>query len=217
MEEASASEYLSGGPELLNSPTLASPNISTNMQTDGREHSLNDSGPSTPTHEDLPDGQSTGSIHGSIFRPYAIEEPDDEPAPTLRRPELPCLPDSFEHWQRELVKSIHDLGNEHIKARHFKVSQSQGRGLKRKSTDAQYSTSCQSKSKTRTDDTPLHVPGLSSKRLRRRSRLPGDILSLHDFREVRGDESSSSDWDSTGTSSPDSIDEFAIPDEMNID
>lgn len=222
-EEANASEFVPRKPELSNSPTFASPNISTDMQTEGREDSPNESGPSTPTHEHLPSGQTTDSIHGTIFRPYAIEEPDDELAPTARRLELPCLPDYFEHWQRELMESIHDLGNERTKARHLKVSQSQGRGLKRKSTnsvitgDAQYSTSCQSKSKTRTDDTPLHVPGLSSKRLRRRSRQPGDIVSLHDIREARGDESSSSDLDSTGTSSPDTMDESAIAEEMDID
>lgn len=231
MEGAEASEYCSQKSKSSHSSTSAPPDVSSDTHTYGRHESPDDSGPPTPTHEHLSSQQREDSSHRTVFKPYAIEEPDDEPPPTVRTLELPCLPDYLERWQRELVESMGDLGSEYSKLWHLKAADSQKRGLKRKATnciakgDSQHSTSCQSTSKARDDAAPLHVPGLNPKRLRRRSRPLGDtgragqsgLVSIHDFREVQADEDSSSGLSSTGTSSPETMDESAVVEEMEID
>lgn len=215
-----------------NSPPFAASDNPADAQTDSSVHSLNDSGPSTPVHETAPI-QSTDKPRTIVYQPYAIEEPDDEPEPASQKRELPCLPDYFECWQRELVDSMHDLGSRANKAvaaaAAAKLHQNQRRGQKRKPANSNgggnlhNSQSHRSKSKTRAEEAPLHVPGLGPKRRRRRSKLPGDAagngrpVSLHDFRESRSGESSSSEPHSTGASSTDTINETAIADEMDID
>lgn len=202
----------------------------TDVHTDGSGHSLNDSEPSTPVHE-TPFSQFTDKTQTNIYRPYAIEEPDDEADPVVQKRVLPCLPDYFERWQRELVDSMHDLGSRANKAVAVvaKLHQNQRRGQKRKSANANgagnmhNSQPHRSESKTRIEEAPLHVPGLGPKRRRRRSKLPGDAagngrpVSLHDFRETHSDGSSSSEPHSTGASSTDTVNESAVADEMDID
>lgn len=210
------------------SPPVAAKDDPPDIHTDGSGHSLNDSGPTTPVHE-TPFNQPTERNKDNVFHPYAIEEPDDEPEPAVQKRELLCLPDYFECWQRELVDSMHDLGARANKAvaAATKSHQNQRRGQKRKSANSNgalhNSQSHRSKSKTRLEETPLHVPGLGPKRRRRRSKLPGDAagngrpVSLHHFREIRSDGSSSTDLPSTGASSTDTVNESAIADEMDID
>lgn len=228
MEGTDASDQLKQTSEPLKSPHLAAADNPTDARTDGSRYNLNDSGHSTPTHGN-PFAQPTESNHGNVFQPYAIEEPGDEPESAVQKRELPCLPDYFERWQRELVDYMDDLGYQSNKTANLKLHQSQRRGQKRKSTNPtsggsmHSSQSHRSKSKTGIIETPLHVPGLSPKRRRRRSKLPGDTakgispVTLHDFREERSDGSLSSDLRSTGASSAESTNESAVADEMDID
>lgn len=227
MEEAdsSASHQQTSTSTPPNSPPLFSTDNIADANTDG---SFNDSGPSTPIHEHPP-SRATEGDHDKAVQPYDIEEPDDEPEPAVPRLDLPRLPDNFERWQRELVDYMDGLGSQSNKTSISKLHASQKRGQKRKSTvptssgNQQSSQSHRSKSRTRINESALHVPGLSSKRRRRCSKLPGETarnarpVSLDDFREALCDGSSSSENPSTGASSADTIDESAVADEMDID
>lgn len=198
--------------------------------TDSSSHSVNDSGPSTPTHEDPPENMSyTTEIQP--LRPYAIEEPDDEPddhpEPLLQpRRTLPCLPDCFERWQRELIDRIDDMDNKSVTSTSAKLSPSPKRGQKRKLIGAVGAGDFhigphRSKSKAKLDDPALRINSLSPKRRRRRSKILDDnakhphTVSLHDFRETQVKESSSSDF--LSSSSIDTANESALVDEMDID
>lgn len=219
---------LNGASAMPKSSPFAATDNPADVHTDGSGHSLNVSGPSTPVHETSLN-QPAESNADNVFQPYAIEEPDDEAESAHLKRDLPCLPDYFECWQRELVDSMHDLGSRPNKAvaAAAKPHQNPRRGQKRKpvnSTGALHNSQFhRSKSKTRLEETPLHVPGLGSKRRRRRSKLPGDVagnggpVSLQHFRETHSDGSSSSDPLSAGASSTDTVDETAVADEMDID
>lgn len=194
--------------------------------TDSSSHSVSDSGPSTPTHENLPENMAyTAEIEP--LRPYAIEEPDDDPGddpePVMQWRQLPCLPDCFERWQRELIDRIDDMDDKSVKIPSTKLSPSPKRGHKRKliGIGDVHMGSHRSKSKAKLDDPGLLINGLSPKRRRRRSKIPEDnakhphTVSLHDFRETRVNESSSSDL--LSSSSIDTANESALVDEMDID
>lgn len=197
--------------------------------TDSSSHSVNDSGPSTPTHENLPENMSyTAEIEP--LRPYAIEEPDDEPGddrePVMQWRQLPCLPDCFERWQRELIDRIDDLDDKSMTVPNAKLSPSPKRGQKRKLIGPVgpgdfHIESHRSKSKAKLDDPALPINGLSPKRRRRRCKISEDnakhphTVSLHDFRETSVNESSSSDI--LSSSSIDTANESALVDEMDID
>lgn len=199
------------------------------VATDSSSHSVNDSGPSTPTHENPPENMSDIS-EVKVLRPYAIEEPDDDPEPPVqRRLALPCLPDYFEIWQRELIDRIDDMDHADGKAvtkSSAKLSPVPKRGQKRKpigvaSAGDSYTAIPGSKCRAKLDDSALSLCGLSPKRRRRRSKAqeerPKDphSTSLHDFRDPRVNQSSSSDWQSS--SSADTADDSALVDEMDID
>lgn len=161
-----------------------------------------------------------------VIRPYAIEEPDDDPNPAAQK-ERPCLPDSLECWQRDLVdyldcdSDIYRVAKPHAK---------QARGQKRKPANTAgigHYYPLQSHSpgpKTRSDAAQSMTPGLSPKRRRRRSKLPrGDAkavrsgFSMHDFRECTSTGSSSPDLRSGDVSSVDTMNDSSIVDEMDID
>lgn len=200
-----------------------------NTPTDDSGQDLNDPGPSISNHENASRNTAdTAETNFNTYRPYAVEEPDDEPDSSKPKRELPCLPDCFECWQRELVDSMDNLDRCNRKPG-VKVSPLQKRGQKRKpasfvsSGDPHSFQSYQSKPSTWSDEASLSVPGLSPKRRRRRSKILGDAaksgrtVSLHDFREARSNGSSSSDLPSTDASSADTINESAFADEMDID
>lgn len=188
---------------------------------------MNDLELSTPTHEYLPEDMlDTTSIEP--LRPYAIEEPDDEPdPPMLRRPGLPCLPDCFERWQRDLIDSIDDMEDKGATSPSASGRTIQRRGLKRKPigvVGAGHSQpgSLKAKSKAKLDDDALPTYGFNAKRRRRRSKALDDttrnsvFVSLHGFRDTRASESSTSELQSS-SSSPDAANESAVADEMDID
>lgn len=189
------------------------------VPTDASEHSVNDSGPPTPTHE---------HVSTEVFYPYAVEEPEDQPDPGIHRLDFPSLPDSLERWQRDLVDHMDELGCNSDTSTGATLSTSESRGRKRKSANAaggvprHASPGHQAKSKARQREPPSSAPGLGPKRRRRRVKQPGDSakpgppISLHDFREVHTNESSSSDRQSTDSSGADTGNE-AMPDSMDID
>lgn len=228
MEEADSSASRQQAFTPPKSPPPLSTNNIADAKTDGSGCSFNDSGPSTPVHEHPP-SPVTAEDNGKAIQPYDIEEPDDEPEPAVQRLDLPRLPDNFERWQRELVDYMDGLGSQSNKTSISKGHASQKRGQKRKSTapassgNQHSSQPHRSKSRTRINESALHVPGLSSKRRRRRSKLPGENtrnarpVSLDDFREARCSGSSSSENPSTCASSTDTIDESAVADGMDID
>lgn len=203
--------------------------LAVNAPTDASGQDLNNSGPSISNHENASSKTAdTAEANFNTYRPYAVEEPDDEPDSSMPERKLPCLPDYFERWQRELVDSMDDL-DRCDRNPGVKVSPLQKRGQKRKpasfvsSGNPHSFQSYQSKSSTRSDEASLSGPGLSPKRRRRRSKTLGDApksgrtVSLHDFREARFNGSSSSDLPSTNASSADTINESAFVDEMDID
>jgi hypothetical protein len=165
-----------------------------------------------------------------VLRPYAIEEPDDDPEPPMqRRLALPGLPDYFEIWQRELIDRIDDMDHtdgKTVTKPSAKLSLVPKRGQKRKpigvaAAGDSYSAIHRSKSRAKLDDPALSLCGLSPKRRRRRSKVqeesPKNLhpTSLHDFRDTGVNQSSSSDLQSS--SSPDTADDSALVDEMDID
>lgn len=207
----------------------SSPDNGAGVATDSSSHSVHDSGPSTPTHENLPENMSD-IPEVKALQPYAIEEPDDDPEPPMqRRLELPCLPDYFEIWQRELIDRIDDMDDTDDKAVNkssAKLPQMPKRGQKRKPIGAagagdSYTGFHRSKSRVRLDDPALPLCGLSPKRRRRRSKLPEESpknphpISLHEFRDTEVNQSSSSDLPSS--SSADTVDDSDLVDEMDID
>jgi hypothetical protein len=202
---------------------IAPEDLRNNTSADGSGHSVNESGPSTPLH-------TTNNV---TVKPYAIEEPDDEPdeepdddpAPIAQK-ELPCLPDNFERWQRELVDYMNDLKSATDVATdssHAWAHQSSPkRGKKRKPTGPGHLHPLNShpfKPRSRSQET--RSTGLYPKR-RRRSKHPKEDgpVSLHDFRETReaqSSTSSSSDLRSTDMSSTETMNDTPLSDEMDID
>ncbi|KAJ5115892.1 hypothetical protein N7456_000240 [Penicillium angulare] len=160
------------------------------------------------------------------YQPYDIEEPDEDVDATVRRLDL-RLPDSFERWQRDLADHVDDGTSAHAPL--AKQVSSPRRGQKRKSTSApagagHCSTSPSSyRAKPGSlDDDALPVPGLNSKRRRRRTKLVDDsakmapVVSLHDFRDPEMNESSSSDVWSTDESA-DTMHDYTATDDMDLD
>ena len=201
----------------------SSTNDVTDSHTDGSGWSLNDSGPSTPTHDHMA-SQSTRIGGLDVFHPYAIEEPDDEQDSPSDKPEPPRLPDYFETWQRDLADHMDDLGCESDLSSGANTSNGCTRGQKRKpGSQGGALHHHSSKSKIKSTETQVSGPGISPKRRRRRSRNPGDAakkghpVSFHDFREAQRSGSSSSELRSTDESSPEAMNESAITDEMEID
>lgn len=228
MEDLESSDVPLGSTESTRSSPSAAHNIS-DAATDFSGHSVNGSCPSTPMATDnlnmAPDMQNV-----RVYHPYDIEEPDDEPDPAVQRLDLqrlPSLPDHFEGWQRELIEYMNGLDKDPSKIIVSRPMAAPKRGQKRKPSNmfgAGYHPShypC-SPFKTEQGEELMSVPGLCSKRRRRRSKLPDDSMkatqsvSLHDFREDEGNCSSSSDPWSTD-SSAEAMHESAIDDEMDID
>jgi hypothetical protein len=226
IEGIASSHQLNNPADPLACPPCSSTDNTAGAATDSSSHSGNDSGPSTPTHENLPETMS-GTAEVKPLRPYAIEEPDDDPEPPVHWTRaLPCLPDYFELWQRELIDRIDDMDDKAVTSPGAKLSPILKRGQKRKPIGApnagdSHLRSHRFKSKAKPDDPALPVNGLSPKRRRRRSKILEDsakhphTVSLHDFRETRVNESSGSDL--LSSSSIDTATESALADEMDID
>lgn len=199
---------------------IALEDLGNNTSADGSGHSLNGLGPSTLLHT------TNNAASNVTVKPYAIEEPDDDPAPVVQK-ELPCLPDNFERWQRELADYMKDLDSAPDSAADSSHAcahpSSPKRGKKRKppSTGHLHPLNCHPfGSRSRPQET--QSTGLCPKRRRRRSKHPKEDrpVSLHDFRETReaqSSNSSSSDLRSTDMSSTETMNDTPMSDEMDID
>lgn len=232
MEDVENTSPQQKAPETSQYSPFMTANTAAYAPTDVSGHSLNGSGPSTPTHAGISSAPRVADIENitnETFRPYDVEEPDDEPESITTRRELPCLPDSFERWQRDLTDWMDGMGHTSEMKPTVKMPSCQGRGQKRKSPNTTGSAhllgspSYRTKSKSIVDEHRVPVPGLSSKRRRRRSKLSEDAAkstrtaSLYDFRETDSTDSSSSDQHSTDASATDTANEPILIDEMDID
>ncbi|KAJ6114671.1 hypothetical protein N7486_000449 [Penicillium sp. IBT 16267x] len=206
------------------SPSAAAHDIF-DAPTDYSEHSLNGPAPSTPVAADNLN-MAPDMLNFKVYHPYDIEEPDDEPD-AIQRLELPCLPDYFERWQRELLEYMNGLGNDLSNQIISRPLTAPKRGQKRKTSSmpgAGYHSphSHCSTFKAGSGEEPVSVPGLCSKRRRRRSKVPDDSMkaghtvSLYEYRDDGGNGSSSPDPWSTD-SSAETMHESAIADDMDID
>lgn len=143
-----------------------------------------------------------------VVKPYAIEEPDDEPTNPPPRHMASSLPDNFERWHIDLIGSMADLQCETESNGTDSTSQSgQQRGKKRKpATTASTSHNTQPsqrESKHGDKDSQYEGPGVSRKRLRRRPRLSSEGMSLN--RESSSSLSNSTDsYRSESSSAPQS-------------
>ena len=230
MEDVEITGPLHEAPDSPQSSPVLTAHTATYPPTDVSGQSLNGSGPSTPTHEGISSAPKVADIEDAaneIFQPYDIEEPDDEPESITTRTELPCLPDSFERWQRDLTEWMDSIGHPSDIKPTVKLPPSHGRGQKRKSPIFSGSGHVKSSpsrtiSKSMVDEQRMPVPGLSPKRRRKRNKLSDDAAktrtaSLYEFRETGSTDSSSSDLHSTDEYSTDVPNEPILTDEMDID
>jgi hypothetical protein len=203
-----------------------SPYGPTGLSTDESGHSVNDSGPSTPTNDiDSFEGNiSHGSDDSRVIRPYAIEEPDDAPEATLPRHDLPCLPDLFERWQRDLRDYMNGLNVQPDNSNTVKQPTMRKRGQKRKPASTARSTHlyCDpNSSRRRTSSVEPQQQIHDHSRKKRRgdsegSRSHHHTDSFRKFREPKMTESSSSEAQTPDLSSAETLNDSAA-DEMDID
>jgi hypothetical protein len=194
--------------------------------TDESGRSVNDSGPSTPTHDiDLFEGnENHDSDDSQVIRPYAIEEPDDEPDVTLPRHDLRCLPDYFERWQRDLREYMNGLNLQPDNSNMTKQLTMGKRGQKRKpvSTASSTHSHCGSHSFRRRSTLAEPQRQVHDENRKRRRGYSGeswdhhDTSSFHAFREPKTNESSSSEAQTPDLSGTETMDDSAA-DEMDID
>lgn len=177
-----------------------------NTGIDESELSLDDSGPSTPTHDcdAVDDGVR-------IIKPYAIEEPDHEPEIPQR--DLPRLPDRFERWQRDLTAYMNDLNYE-ADGQHAASTLTRKQGQKRKlGHTARQDGNFERRKSSESQQMHEHC----SKKRRSDSLENSPVTdSFHAFREPIVDESSCSDTRSTECSGIDTT-PTSPGDEMDID
>lgn len=230
MEDVENTAPLHEAPDGSQSAPFVTAHTTTYPPTDVSGPSLNGSGPSTPTHEGISSAPKVTDIEDAaneIFQPYDIEEPDDEPESITTRTELPCLPDSFERWQRDLTEWMDDMGRSSDMKPIVKLPPSHGRGQKRKSpiiggSGHVKSSPSRTKSKSMLDEQRMPVPGLSPSQRRKRNKLSHDAAkthtaSLYEFREIDSTDSSSSDLHSADEYSTDVPNDPILTDEMDID
>ncbi|CAI7672062.1 unnamed protein product [Penicillium bialowiezense] len=168
--------------------------------SDESEHSLDDCGPSTPTH-DL--DSSDGHAGVRIVKPYAIEEPEEDDEPVTPTRNLLRLPDQFERWQRDLSEYMNDLNYE-ADGQHVAPSTARKQGHKRKLTHA----ARQNYTRPVQEQCPK----------KRRSNANSPITDpFHAFRESISDESSCSEQRSADCSGMDTGNDSPDVDYMDID
>lgn len=158
----------------------------------------------------------------SVFYPYAIEEPQDEPCSSSHR-ELPRLPDHFEKWQRDLVDDMGDLEYDSNPRSSSNRPMSCTQGQKRKSSSPESSVEhhtsyTPAKSKTNLTNKPRYGPSLCPKRRRQHGQIRGiHTASIPKFHEAEQYGNSSLDPHAIDEGSPDSMNDSTVTDEMEID
>lgn len=196
--------------------------VGAELSAEENEQSVDDSGPSTPTH-DL-DSLDDNDVIINV-KPYAVEEPEDESESDMPGLDLPRLPDRFERWQRDLSDYMNDLNYQADGQHSASVSTIRKRGHKRKSVDAAalrqhcYLPFEQNVQKP-SSGTRHQAHGQWAKRQRcnMMSREQSYSTGSFDaFREANGNESSSSETRSTDCSGIDTLNNSPMADEMDID
>lgn len=169
------------------------------------ELSVDESGPSTPTHS-----LESFDDEVRIIKPYAIEEPDNDECDTTRR-DLPPFPDRFEQWQRDLSDYMHNL-NYQPDGQHATSPKIRKKGQKRKvaHTPKQHSGNIQPLQKTQ----PSHEQHCAKKRRSKPSGGTSVTNPFRAFREAKTDESSCSEAPSSGI---ETTNNSPLADEMDID
>lgn len=128
--------------------------------------------------------ESNADAGTEIVKPYAIEEPDDEPNNKSHQSVLSCLPDNFERWHVDLIESMDDLKCESDESASA-LRRGQKRGQKRKpaTTASAASSSIQQSSPqgSKCTDTQYEMPGLSRKPPRKRTKRPKEDASPEDY------------------------------------
>lgn len=188
--------------------------------TEESEQSMDDSGASTPTHgtDLLEDGD-----YNRVVKPYAIEEPDDEPVYTMPRPDVLCLPDQFERWQRDLEEYMNKLNYQSNEATFNSIPSMRKRGQKRKpahSTAACHYCYPHSKQRHALGKARPEVCDHCAKRRRFSKQPDGDSNPqdlFEDFRDAIASDSSSSETRSSDLSDTDAMNDLPMVDEMEID
>lgn len=184
------------------------------------EHSMDGSGPSTPTH-DMDSFENSDDVR--VIKPYDIEEPDDELETSVPRGDLLCLPDRFELWQRDLTDYLNDLDYQRVGFNSSTIPSVRTKGQKRKpahnTLTAQQSYPQFPQGHASAEAHP-EVHGYRPKR-RRFSELPKwyaqDIHSFGAFREPNANESSGSETASIDLGGNDAMNNSPMADEMDID
>ncbi|CAI7577330.1 unnamed protein product [Penicillium glandicola] len=168
-------------------------------QPEESEHSMDGSGPSTPTRDTAPFEYSDDI---RVIKPYDIEEPDDELESSVPREDLLCLPDRFEGWQRDLTDYLDELGHQPVGSNSNAIPSMQMRGQKRKPTRNTFAT----------QQCSPHF-----RRRRASAETQPKVHSFGGFREVNANESSSSEAASIDMNGDDTMHDSAMGDEMDID
>ncbi|CAI7628966.1 unnamed protein product [Penicillium viridicatum] len=178
-------------------------------QPEESERSMDDSGPSTPTH-DIDPLEDSDDIR--VIKPYDIEEPDDELETSVPRVDLLCLPDRLERWQRDLTDYLNDLDYQPGGFNSNTIPLVRKRGQKRKSARNTLAT--------QHGDPHFAQRHTSPETQRRFSELPKwhsqDIDSFGAFRECNVNESSGSETASIDLGN-DTMEDSPMADEMDID
>ncbi|KAJ9492716.1 hypothetical protein VN97_g497 [Penicillium thymicola] len=188
-------------------------------QPEESEHSMDGSGPSTPTH-DIDPLEDSGDIR--VIKPYDIEEPDDELEASVPRVDLLCLPDQLERWGRDLTDYLDDLCYQPGGFDNNTIPLVRKRGQKRKpagNTVATQHGDPHFAQRHTSPETQYEAHDHRPKR-RRFSELPKwhseDIDSFGAFREGIVNESSGSETASIDLGN-DTMDDSPMADEMDID
>jgi hypothetical protein len=188
-------------------------------QTEESEQSVDDSGPSTPIHNS---NLFEDDYCIRIIKPYAIEEPDDEPDCTITRLNIPCLPDRFERWQRDLADYMDDL-NYQPDELDLDSRPTQKEGQKRKTAHITGATqNCYPHMKQRhtSAKTQPQMRGNCTKR-RKFSKQPHGVSQMMNsfagYRAADANESSSRETRSASLSASDTMNNSLRTEEMDIE
>ncbi|KAJ5124296.1 uncharacterized protein N7515_008121 [Penicillium bovifimosum] len=191
----------------------------TDLQTEESEQSMDDSGPSTPVHysESFRDDDCI-----RVIRPYAIEEPDDEPDYTIPRLYTPCLPDRFEQWQRDLADYMDDLDCQPDGLYPYSRRTTRKEGRKRKTAHITDATQpCHPHMKHRHTSVKIQpqMRGNGTKR-QKLSKQPHGVSQRIDsfmgYREAGAHESSSPELRSASLSGSDTVHSSCSSEDMDI-
>lgn len=166
--------------------------------------------------EDLPPDTPGFGLKSEVVKPYAIEEPEEEP--TSETEVSTAQLRQRKHWE-DLISSMKMLycDSDHDNPGSIRPK----RGRKRKPTITNPVRTAQSGESAFVTDAQYASPNLSSKRARKKEELPKERYLNSDeeatTRQPRGLSSSSNASVSTDTSSANMTNGFPTPEDMDLD